>query len=242
VYYDINETIEKNVIEPLTDIFFNNGTEIKTLLKALLTSEHFYDDNFRGCMIKNPMDLAVGTFRLLEIQQPPADNPVQTYSFWNWIYSQASGQNMTLGNPPDVAGWTAWYLAPLYNELWITSATLPSRTALIKTAVQTGVKTAEMTVKAVMDPFKMAGLAANPGDINDLIQTLAGLLLPVAPTAEMIAIFKDVMIPGLPDGTWTSEWNKYISNPNDQSQKTAVSNRLIALINKMTSIPEFQLN
>ncbi len=242
VYYDIDETIDKNIIDPLTDLFFNSGTDMKVLLKALLTSEHFFDEKFRGCMIKNPLELAVGTFRSLQVQQPPDDNPVAQYSFWNWIHSQASAQNMTLGNPPDVAGWTAWYLAPLYNELWINTATMPLRTAMIKIAVQTGIKTSEMPAKAVMDPFVMATLVTNPGDINDLIQTLAGLLLPVTPTAELLALLKEVTLPGLPDTTWSSEWTKYISNPNDATQKTAVSNRLIALINKITSIPEFQLN
>ena len=241
LYYEIDDIIEKNIIEPLADIFHASDYDLKTLLKAFLCSEHFYDDKFHGAVIKSPIELTVGLFRAMEVEQPPESNIVARYSFWNWMTQQTEIQNMALGNPPDVAGWPAWYLAPMYNEIWVNSATVPQRATTIRIAVQSGIKTGDMPVKVVMDPFKVAYLATNPSDINDLLQTLAALFLPAPSSADLITKLKETMIPGLPDYEWTVEWNKYVNNPADLNQKTAVANRIISMMMKMTSLPEFQL-
>ena len=241
VYYDISASVEQNIIEPLADIFYSSGCEIKTVLKALLTSEHFFDQNYWGCMIKNPLELTVGIYRSLEVDQPADSVPVSQYSFWNTVFSQASLQNLTLGNPPDVAGWTAWYLPPLYSEIWINSATLPQRAAFIKLATETGVTPSGSSTKVVMDPFKAAYLATDPSNLSDLVQTLAGLLLPITPSVEMITGLKEIVNPGLPDTVWATEWNKYVTNPGDATQKKRISDKLLALVKKITSLAEFQL-
>ena len=98
-----------------------------------------------------------------------------------------------------------------------------------------------MPVRVTMDPFKIAYLASNPSDINDLIGTLAGLLLPMPLTLEQVERFKETLIPGLPDFEWTIEWNRYVNNPADQNQKKAVDALLTSLILEMTSSAEFQL-
>jgi uncharacterized protein (DUF1800 family) len=241
VYYRINEETEQNIIVPLADILYNNNYEIKPVLKTLLCSLHFYDDNLRGAMIKNPLEFSAGIFLQFEILRPATAAYIPGYSFWNWIYSQCVLQNLEIGDPPDVAGWPAWYLAPMFNELWINSATIPNRNNFVKYVVQTGIKTTEMPEKVIVDPFKVANLADNPQDINNLVGTLAGLLFPVTAPASMIAGLKEVLIPGLPDYEWTVEWNKYINNPSDANQKKAVGNSLTALIMKMVSMAEFHL-
>jgi hypothetical protein len=87
----------------------------------------------------------------------------------------------------------------------------------------------------------VAYLADNPSDVNNLVNTLAGLLFPVPLTSTKLTLLKEVLIPGLPDYEWTVEWNKYVNNPNDANQKKAVGNSLTALIMKMVSMPEFHL-
>ncbi len=241
VGYRIDATTIQQVIDPLTDLLYNTGYDIKLLLKTLLCSDHFYDEIYRGCIVKSPLEYTIGLARQLEIEVPASDNIVAQYSFWNWLFTRASLQNMTLGNPPDVAGWTAWYLAPLYNRTWINSATLPVRADVRDKLVRDGIKTKEIPVRVTMDPFKMAYLAKDPSDIHDLIVTIAGLLLPMPLTEEQMERFKDTLIPGLPDFEWTVEWNRFVNNPADQNQKKAVGTLLTSLILKITSSAEFQL-
>ena len=63
VYYEIDSAAEENVIKPLATIFRANNYEIKPVLKALFSSEHFFDQVNRSCVIKSPTDHLIGFFR-----------------------------------------------------------------------------------------------------------------------------------------------------------------------------------
>ena len=64
VDYVIDSEVEKNIIQPLADIFRASNYEVKPVLNALFKSAHFYDNTKIGCMIKAPTDLVLGTIRL----------------------------------------------------------------------------------------------------------------------------------------------------------------------------------
>jgi hypothetical protein len=66
-------------------------------------------------------------------------------------------------------------------------------------------------------------------------------MLPVALNTTQISQLKEVLIPGLPDSTWTFEWLKYTSLPNDAAQKTLISKKLLAVITAIMRFPEFYL-
>jgi hypothetical protein len=53
---------------------------------------------------------------------------------------------------------------------------------------------------------------------------------------------KEELIPGLPESTWTFEWNKYAGNPNDTAQKLLIGKKLQALLKSMLRLPEFYLS
>ena len=74
-----------------------------------------------------------------------------------------------------------------------------------------------------------------------LIPTLTALFFPKQITESQLAELKDVLIPGLPDFEWTAEWMKYVNNPEDENQKSAVGNSLKNLLIKMCSMAEYQL-
>lgn len=241
VYFRIDEDIEQNIIEPLATVLFDNNYEIKPLLKTLLCSEHFFDENYRGCLIKNPLEFTIGILRQLEFDQPDGTDLPELYGFWNWINYQSTIQDLEIGDPPDVAGWPAFYLAPLYNETWINTATIPNRSNVIKATISWGIRPLSGYDKLYFDPFKIAYLANDPSNINDLIPTLTGLLFPQTATQIQINDLKEVLIPGLPDFEWTVEWNRYINNPNDENQKNAVANSLKNLLLKICSMAEYQL-
>jgi len=67
------------------------------------------------------------------------------------------------------------------------------------------------------------------------------LLLPVVLNSAQLAQLKEVLIPGLPDSSWTFEWIKYTTNPNDATQKSLISKKLLALIMAILRMPEFYL-
>lgn len=241
VYYSITDEIEQNIIEPLATLLIENNFEIKPLLKTLLCSEHFFDEAYRGVMIKNPLELAVGALRQLEYDVPGESNIQEHYGFANVIRNYSKAQDLELGNPPDVAGWPAWYLAPMYNQLWINTATIPTRAQAVKAVIYWGIRPLSGADKLYFNPFKVAYLADEPSNIDNLLNTFTSLLYSKNPSEEQITDLKETLIPGLPDFEWTVEWNKYINNPADENQKNAVGNSLKNVLSKICSMAEFQL-
>ena len=74
--------MELDIIQPLAGIFRNNNYDIKPVLETLLKSEHFFDAANKGCFIKTPVDVVVGTLRTFGLQIPGStlwDEFVQQY-------------------------------------------------------------------------------------------------------------------------------------------------------------------
>lgn len=241
VYHEINEEIETNIIQPLADSFIQNEFELKPLLKTLLTSQHFYNETYRGAMIKDSLMFSIGILRQLEYPTPDNSDIEAQYGFWNTARIKAGKQDLYIGNPPDVAGWPAWYLAPGYNRLWINTATIPNRANTVKAAILWGTVPLRGYDKIFYDPFVLAYRAADPSDIDDLLGTFTKLLFPAPPTEQQLAELKNILIPGLPDYEWTIEWNRYINNPADVNQKNAVANSLKSVLAQICSMAEYQL-
>ena len=130
VYYKVDATIEANVIVPLSVIFRQNNFDIKPVLKALLSSEHFFDAANVGCIIKSPVDYLIGLHREFNVIFPDATDYVTQYNAWLIVWSNANGlaqQGQSIGDPPNVAGWEAYYQAPLYHEFWVNTDSFPKR-------------------------------------------------------------------------------------------------------------------
>jgi uncharacterized protein (DUF1800 family) len=81
VYYIIDDSIESLVIEPLATTFYDNGFELIPVLRQLLSSEHFFDETYRACYIRNPYEHMAGTLRKLETVFPTDE--LLRYEFWN---------------------------------------------------------------------------------------------------------------------------------------------------------------
>jgi uncharacterized protein (DUF1800 family) len=239
VYYIIDPATETNVIAPMASILRANNYDILPVLNALFQSAHFYDPVNMGCMIKSAIDFAVGIPRLFSIAIPATPLATQ-YAMWTYFVTQASSMDMALGDPPNVAGWPAYYQEPQYNELWINSDTLPKRTRLTDALIQSGYTTGGATMK--IDPVAFVKTLSNPSDPNVVVNETAQLLFAVPITANQQSFLKQTLIPGLPDYEWTAEWNAYIANPADTTALNAVRNKLVALIKFMMEMPEFQLS
>ncbi len=237
MYYQINQTIEDQIIEPLATTLFNNNYEIKPVLEQLLSSEHFFSTDYYGSQIKTPIDFTLGVYRKCEIKL--SDKELTNYEMWNEVFYSCRYMEMALGDPPDVAGWPQYYKEPSYYELWINSVTVPTRSSYTDLHCTSGLT--KVGFKYVIDPFILTGMVTTPSDIDILINSFAQILLPVALGSVQFTQLKEAILPGLPDSSWTFEWNKYIDNPTDTAQRTLISNKLLALLKEMFRMPEFYL-
>ncbi|RMG17531.1 MAG: DUF1800 domain-containing protein [Bacteroidetes bacterium] len=239
VYYVIDEAAEANVIEPLAQLLISSNFELKPVLRALLGSAHFFDFINQGCVIKNPLDFVVSTVRQLDFEMPPADDFVGQYNTWLFLSAEAEKQQMAIFNPPNVAGWSAYYQEPQFYELWINSVTLPYRNQYTDRMVN-GIRRQGRTIR--LNPLAFVPRVSDPMDPNVLIDELARLLFPQGITEAQHTFLKDVLLPGLPDSEWVQEYGDYLANPDNENLRNAVNNRLQALLRTMFAMAEFHLS
>lgn len=241
VYYEIDATIEANIITPLANIFRSNNYELKPVLSALLNSEHFFDSAIMGCQIKSPIDLIVGMCRELNVQFQPSSDYITNYGFWNYLVNTVTNMQQSIGDPPDVSGWKAYYQAPQFYEIWINSDTYPKRVQFTDTMCVSGYTFNGK--KIIVDGIAYAQSLSNPGDPNVLLNDVLKYLFRIDLSATSKAqIKKDILLGGQStDGYWTDIWLTYINQPTNTTNATLVKNRLRDLLKYCMDLSEFQL-
>ena len=242
VYYYIDDNVETNIITPLANAFVANNFEIKPVLKLLLQSEHFYDSLYIGCQIKSPIDHVVGFLRQYEIVFPDtAVNYLDAYSLYNNMVAQLIGMGQSPVDPPNVAGWPAYYQAPDYNELWINADTLPKRNKFTDLMIETGYTKAGS--KIIVNTIQFAkNVCTNPADPNLLIDSLFSFLVSTDIDASLKTTLKvQLLLTGqTSDYYWTDAWNLYNTTPTTINFNI-VNTRLKALLKYIMNLPDYQL-
>ena len=238
VYYIIDEEVELNVIEPMAQLLIAENYEIKPVLEALFKSQHFYDILQQGAMIKNPVDFLASVLKPTEVEI--SDELFQQYAAWLIIIQTLPQMQMELYNPPDVAGWKAYYQEPLFYRTWINSVTLPFRMAITDLMTTTGFQAAGNLVR--IDVINLVFTLDNPYEPNDLINELAAIFFPQGITENQRGYLKEALIPGLPDFEWTVEFTDFASDPNNSVLAASVDTKLRNLLKAMMSMPEFYLS
>lgn len=242
VYYHIDATIEANIITPLATAFINNNFEIKPVLKLLLESEHFYDSIYIGAQIKSPVDHVVGFLRQFEIAFPDAvTDCVDAYALYNNMVSQMNAMGQSLVDPPNVAGWPAYYQSPEYNELWINADTLPKRNKFTDLMLESGYT--KNGKKIIVNTIGFAQLVCtNPSDPNILMDSLFAFLLStdIASSTKTSLKTQILLSNQTNDAYWTNAWNQYLSNPTTINYNI-VHTRLKTLLKYIMNLPDYQL-
>jgi uncharacterized protein (DUF1800 family) len=241
VYYDIDDTVEQNIITPLASLFRSSNYEILPVLDKLLKSEHFFDVLSRGCVIKSPAELVIGFCRESEIVFQPDTDYFTNYGFYNYIVSWMNNMQQSIGDPPDVSGWKAYYQEPQFNEIWINSDTLPKRNQFTDTMVVSGYTFNSKKIQ--FDPLAYARTFSNPSDpnafISELTERLLGLDISAASKAQLK---KDILLNGQSlDIYWTQAWDLYISTPTNAANTTSVRNKIRDLVKYLMNLAEYQL-
>jgi len=242
VYYEIDAGTETNVITPMAEIFRNNNYAIKPVLEALFKSEHFFDVLNQGCLLKSPVDFMIGLCREFSVVFPPATDYEGQYSTWLLITYFMILLQQDIGDPPNVAGWPAYYQAPQFHELWINSDTLPKRNQLGDQMLLTGFTRDGKNIR--IDPTIFAKTLPNPGDPNALISDSITYLFRLGLTqASKDQLKKDIILGGQTnDYYWTNAWNAWIANPNDTTNAAIVKTKLRDLYMYLLKLAEYQLS
>ncbi len=113
----VDPFIEQNIIQPLAQTLVNNNFEMVPMLKQLLKSEHFFDEEALGVVIRSPYDVI---FNYINETSFFYDNDlIEAIHYFCGLVGQE------LYDPPDVSGWQR-------DETWINSSTLTGRWQLIE--------------------------------------------------------------------------------------------------------------
>ncbi|MCE2962245.1 MAG: DUF1800 family protein [Chitinophagales bacterium] len=239
VYYDIDSTIEANVIVPLANIMRSNNYEILPVIQALFASEHFYDTDVYGSHIKSPVDIIFGQYQEMEIALPDNSDILKQYEIYSDMFAGSFLLRQLPYDPPSVSGWEAYYQKPLMHENWITTDTIANRN---KYAVGLLIGYTKRSFKIQVDTINYTKGFLNPSDPNKLIDDALGFLHTIPATAELKTYLKSILLFGQSqDYYWTNAWNDHINSPNDAAKKKLVSDLLFAFYKYILELAEYQL-
>lgn len=240
VYYTIDSATETNVIIPLAEIFRNSNYELKPVLQALFTSAHFYDPLNRGCMIKTPADIVIGSLREMNVSFRPETDWDTNYGLWNTFNSWMVNMGQSLHDPPNVSGMPAYYQEPNFHEIWINSDSLPKRNQFTDTMINSGY--ARNGFRVQFNCVAMAQSFRNPGNPDDLIEEAIRIFFRNELSAQSRVQMKtQILLTGQQwDYYWTNAWTAYVSNPTTANFNT-VNTRLKSLFQYLFNLSEYQL-
>jgi uncharacterized protein (DUF1800 family) len=257
-----DQEVEDNIITPLSAQLIASDYNLLDVLKTLLKSEHFYDEDdsdnsneIIGSIVKNPIQLLSEALSLLQVELPdPAassTNPPTTWTtdqiyfykfYFNFCYyGYFAGAGMNPFSPDTVAGYPGDYQTPDFDRSWFSSNTIISRYKLIECFISGKNKITNPNVN-IWVTFNSVDYVHNSGhfsfasDAQTLVTEISELLYCESIDQSRIDYFMTVLNEMDPS-YWNSAWNSYLQSGNDVQVKI----RLDALFTKMINAPEFQL-
>ncbi len=237
VHHDIDEEIESEIITPMAELLRSNDYEVKPVIEALLSSDHFYTHCSLGCMVKNPIDFMVSPLNIFNIPMP--SDKVLEERVLNTLYASTRAQQMALFEAPSVAGWQAFYQAPLYDKLWLNAYTLPVRKVYTDTISSAGFPIG--TYRLQIDPAVYLQQFDDPQNEESVIKQFALILFAKPLSANQLEELRKILN-GVPAISWSAIYSTYASDPMNNTKKTAVNNRLRPLLVYMMRMPEIHLS
>lgn len=215
VYQNVDET----VVNEMANILRNNDYNIATVLYFLFSTEHFYDENFRGADIQNPLTLMQGLIRKCGMEE-------FDFSIVSFIHSQEFLGMLPL-EPPDVSGW------PGYRS-WINSITLPVRKVQASSVITGQSPWGNFDVTTNVRALAQSMYDQNEeGYASEQIVRKLGFLFFGNPLSENL---EGRMLSVLLDGAEPYDWA--INAPPNNPQW----NRMRDLMVYIMRVPEFQLS
>ncbi len=241
VYPEIDDTVEKQVIAPLAELFRNHNYEIKPVLEALLKSEHFYDHANIGAMIKSPPEYIFGLWRAFGVNTAEEDDLTANFLQHQGLLWYMSALGAEIGDPPSVSGWPAYYQEPSFDKYWITTDTIANRAIASDSLVFWGFWVHEdLSVPADLIAF-VKGLTS-PADPNEMLRETTEIFHGIPVDEVIIGQLKKILLSGQDsDVYWTAAWQQLMADPDNEEYKLVVENRLKATFQYLLQMGESQL-
>ncbi|MDP6755570.1 MAG: DUF1800 domain-containing protein [Candidatus Marinimicrobia bacterium] len=180
----VYELPDENFVKEMARVFRDNNYNIPSVMRYLLTSEHFYDNNIRGAQIPNPAIQVLGLIRRM-------GHGTRAFPS-KYILRYMEVMGMVLLYPPDVNGWTG-------HRAWINSVTLPIRKLFSTIIIDPNM---DQKLKFETNLVNLAWDLPNPNNARQLVKDLA-LVYFGLPISEVL---EDKLVEILLDGAAEYDW------------------------------------
>ncbi len=255
VHGQISPQAEAELIVPLAELFRANvgaPDQMKTVMRALLTSAHFFNADNRACMMMSPADLIIGMVRKLKFTFPSESTRLEArYRMFLDIYYICVNCEQNLFDPPNVAGFPAYHQSPQFDEIWVDSASYASRNFAVQGLIGQGFNTgtdfyeqASRNVSIKPDYVGIVGEFTNPSVPGNVIDGCAELLyaIPISQGIKDTLKTQRLLLGQQSDVYWTEPYDLYVANPNTTDQTAQmVPNLINFLMLDMAKAAETQL-
>lgn len=239
---NITPAVETDIIAPLATTMTNNNYNIEPVVKELLCSQHFYDeddsisgDQVIGALAKSYIDLSLQMLSIFDSIQPSyATNPSLINGFFlNRVLRPSTNTSFSIFAPQTVEGYTGYSNSPNFDKTWITTGTLRIRyLTTIDPLISGGFNRLNTSLFV-----RNSGHFTNPSDSDVLMQELYDLLFAVTPLGERDTYFRNELLGNLSKINWRNEWNTFINTNNESAVKIALDRVIKAMIKS----PEYQI-
>lgn len=163
---------DASIVTNLAQVFLDNDFEIAPVVSALLSSEHFFDQQAMGAQIKSPVALLVGLLIELNVKAP--DELYMIMGRFTEYVEQA------VFSPPNVAGWPG-------HHAWLHTTTYVTR-----------LNVADELIRLLSRTDFAVSWTALAKKLHDSQAHLAPFALPLALAEHLISIsaeYLDLLVP-----------------------------------------------
>jgi uncharacterized protein (DUF1800 family) len=261
---NVTQAVEDNVIIPLANLFKSQDPttgrtfEIKPVITKLLMSEHFYDEENIGSIVKAPSELIIGTLQFLGFPTPPLAgsnlNNITTYkNYTDYIYARMNEMQMSILTQPTVFGYDAYY-QPGLSRNWINATMIGLRNSFGDKMISgqtftasgvTPVYRAKIDFLAWVDkPTTPAPNYYDASDCASVVDLLIKNLFATGLNANQKNFLIDtIMMQTIPRSSWVIEWNNYktATASNLTARTTVVRVRLENVMKFLFRMAEYQI-
>ena len=237
----IDDQAEAEVIQPLANKFRDDNYEIAPVMRTLLESEHFFDQGNYGASIKSPLDFLIGFWRSFGVEIAPQATHENIRHIKNSLHWSMSNIGQEIMDPPNVAGYPAYYQIPQYDKHWITTNTITNRAVQTDSFVFWGFWSQSLLTN--VDLIAYLKRLKHPDDPVKLIDEISELHLGIPLGAEVKARMLAILLSGQQTNSyWTNAWYDHLDDPTNAMKKEIVSSRLKVMFQFFFQRSEFQLH
>ncbi len=253
-YYFVSDkldaTKEANVITPLANLLVTNNFDLVPVVKTLLKSQHFYDedddnalDNIIAGKVKSGLEYMMQTFNFLNLSALVPDfetDRTNNYKDIDSIRRKLVEQGYPFFAPASVEGYDGYYKNG-YSCNWFTSTALIHRYSFYDQILRGKYKN-NSALKLELAPFFDTNFTLpstfGPADfpqadamIETFVTEVLEVMLPVMPTGDRYNYFRDAVLNGLSSINFLFEWVNYKDTGDTSDVNESLGNFFKAILN-----------